>query len=224
VLKATTGAAQIDAWWKKCPDRNVAMAAGKVSGFFVVDIDGEDGEASLRELEEKHGALPPTVEVVTSRGRHCYFRLGEHADIGNTVGTIAAGIDTRGNGGYVMAPPSIHPSGRPYTWSVDSASEFADAPEWLFALLRGADAGKGKPLKHWHQLLTNKVSNGTRNSTLTSVAGKLFRFGVDPILVRDLLLCVNEARCDPPLDAKEVENIGVSVGKTHLSKKFGVRL
>ncbi len=93
---ATTDPVRINSWWKSCPDMNIGIATGAVSGFFVVDIDGDEGEASLRKLEETHGPLPPTVAAITGKGRHCYFRLGEHGPVGNSAGLIGDGIDTRG--------------------------------------------------------------------------------------------------------------------------------
>jgi hypothetical protein len=111
LLAATTNVERIDRWWKSIPNLNIGIATGAVNDIFVLDIDGEEGEASLRQLEQQHDALPPTVEVITGKGRHCYFRIGEHG-VRNSVGQIAAGLDIRGDGGYVIAPPSIHPSGR----------------------------------------------------------------------------------------------------------------
>ena len=116
--------------------------------------------------------------------------------------------------GYVLAPPSIHPNGRAYAWSVDSAAEFADAPDWVLTLI-SSDV-KGKPLEHWHSILTQQIANGQRNTTLASICGKLFFHDVNAVLVHDILGCVNEARCETPLSAAEVETIVVSVGKAHL--------
>lgn len=218
VHEATTDLERLESWWGKIPDLNIGVATGAVSGFFVLDVDGENGEASLRELEAKYGALPPTVEVITGKGRHLYFRLGEHP-IGNTAGTIAAGLDTRGDGGYVLAPPSLHPSGARYCWSVDSGSELADAPEWLYELLGSQREGQGKPLEHWHALLTHSICNGTRNTTLASIAGKLLFHNVNLALINDLLGCVNEARCVPPMSSAEIEAIVCSVAKKHLRER-----
>ena len=93
------------------------------------------GEASLFALEAKHGRLPPTREVITGGGgRHLWFKYT--GPIQSTTGKIAPGIDTRGDGGYVIVPPSIHPSGRAYEWSVDSGDELAVAPDWLVQLAR----------------------------------------------------------------------------------------
>src|SRR5262249_30984848 len=127
---ATTDPERIDRWWRAVPDLNVAIGTGTVSGFFALDVDGENGEASLRKLESARSTLPQTVEVITGKGRHCYFRSGR-CKISNSVGLLGSGLDVRGDGGYVIAPPSMHPSGRPYVWSVDTTHDFADAPDWL---------------------------------------------------------------------------------------------
>jgi hypothetical protein len=219
---ATTDVERVNRWWKSIPDLNIGIATGAVSGCFVLDIDGEDGESSLLKLEGEHGALPPTIEAITGKGRHCYFRIGEHGSVRNSASQIAGGLDIRGDGGYVIAPPSIHPNGRPYAWSVDTTRDFADAPEWLHALISRNGNGKagkvGKALEHWHATLTQPIHNGARNSTLTSIAGKLLHAGLDVILTYDLLMCVNAARCEQPLSASEIETIAISVGRTHLRK------
>jgi len=222
VHDATIESDRIKKWWSAVPDLNIGVATGSVSGFWVLDVDGDEGEASLRKVEAEHCPLPSTIEVITGKGRHLYFRLGEQGPVKNSARQVAPGIDVRGDGGYVLAPPSIHPSGRAYTWSVDSANEFADAPDWLYALVGncgGNDGTKGKPLEHWHRVLTNTVRNGERNSTLTSICGKLLHAGInDLILLYDLMLCVNTARCEQPLAEAEIETIVASVVRTHLKR------
>jgi putative DNA primase/helicase len=217
-LDATTDVARINGWWGAIGELNIGLATGKASGFFVCDIDNEEGQATLRTIEEAHGALPPTVETITGRGRHLYFSLGEHK-IRNSVGKLGSGIDVRGDGGYVLAPPSVHPSGRLYTRSVDSADQFAEAPGWLHKLVDNDRSRQGKPLEHWHNVLTGRIPEGTRNSTLASVCGKLVHFGLsDVVLLFDLMLCINDARCNPPLTYREVDNIISSVLRSHLRK------
>jgi hypothetical protein len=218
-LDATTDAIRVHAWWRSNPDYNIGIATGPASGFWVLDVDGDDGEASLRKLEAEHGALPATVEAITGKGRHLYFRAGAHA-VRNSAGQVAPGIDVRGDGGYVLAPPSIHPSGRAYAWSVDTANAIADAPGWLLSRMSGGSNGvKAKPPEHWHQLLTNTVRNGERNTTLASMTGKLLSAGLDDVtLLYDLVLCVNVARCEEPLPGNEVEAIVASVVRTHLKR------
>jgi bifunctional DNA primase/polymerase-like protein/primase-like protein len=214
---ATTDPERINRWWHRFPDLNIGIATGAVSRVFVLDVDGADGEASLRKSESEHGILPPTVEVITGKGRHCYFQSGKHK-IGNSAGQLGAGLDIRGDGGYVIAPPSVHPSGRSYAWSVDAASDFAAAPDWLIAKIEAPKAGKvGKALEHWHSVLTEPIRNGERNTTLASIAGKLVHCGLrDVILIYDLLMCVNIARCEQQLSADEVETIVISIIQRHL--------
>ena len=120
---ATTNPETIKRYWR-APDRNVGIPTGSVSGFWVLDVDGDNGEANLFALEAEHGRLPPTREVITGGGgRHLWFKYT--GPIQSSVGKIAPGVDVRGDGGYVIVPPSVHVSGREYHWSVDSADELA---------------------------------------------------------------------------------------------------
>jgi hypothetical protein len=206
----------IDQWWTANPDYNIGVATGHINGFWALDVDGDEGETTLRRLEGEHGFLPSTVEAITgSGGRHLYWHIARPL-VRNTAGRIGPGIDSRGEGGYVLAPPSLHPCGGRYEWSVDSAAELANAPDWLIKDLADPAKGKGKPLEHWHKTLLEPIPQGRRNTTLLSIAGKLLFHDVNVILARDLLLAVNIARCDPPLSADEVDSVIVSCAKTYL--------
>jgi hypothetical protein len=125
----------------------------------------------------------------------------------------------------VIAPPSIHPSGRSYAWSVDTTHDFAAAPDWLItkiAATKGGNGKAGKPLEHWHSVLTEPIHNGERNNTLASICGKLLHAGLtDGFLLYDLIMCVNVARCQQPLSPDEVETIVISVIRTHLKNRNG---
>lgn len=101
---------------------------------------------------------------------------------------------------------------------MDCGAGLADAPDWLFDRL-DANRGKGKPLEHRHDVLNGAIANGVRNATLAGICGKLLFHDVNLLLVRDVLLAVNAARCDPPLDTTEIENIVASVAKSHLRKQ-----
>jgi hypothetical protein len=211
--EATTHEPTINAWWSGYPTQNVAIACGKVSGLLVVDVDGEDGEASLAHLEDTHGKLPATVEAITGKGRHLYFRT--HADVPSTTGKLGAGLDTRGDGGYVIAPPSIHPSGRAYTWSVDSANKPADAPTWLINLLSASQVnGKANGKWEWSE----PIPDGKRDVTLASIAGRLFakRLNADEVAIA--LRGVNAAQCRPPLPDEQVDKIVRSIGERERAK------
>jgi hypothetical protein len=132
---ATTNPETIRRLWR-IPNRNVAVRTGVVSGVWVVDVDGDRGEASIRRLEAEHGLLPPTREVISGGGgRHLWLRYT--GPIPSSVGHIAPGVDVRADGGYIIAPPSLHDeTGRPYCWSVDAVDDLAIAPEWLVTLAR----------------------------------------------------------------------------------------
>jgi hypothetical protein len=211
--EATVDADLVEHWWRREPGSNIGVATGKQSGIFVLDVDGEDAEVELKKLEDKHGALPATVEAITGKGRHLYFSWPDLL-VRNSAGKIAAGLDVRGEGGYVLAPPSIHPSGRAYAWSVDSAREFAPAPPWLLAMANGdRNGGNGldgrngtaTPPEMWRDLVRNGVEEGARNDSIARLAGHLLRNRVGPFVVLELLQAWNATHCRPPLDAAEIE-------------------
>ncbi len=146
---------------------------------YVVDVDSDDAEAVLRRLEAEHDELPPTIEVITGKGRHIYFRMPPASRVPNTAGRIAPGIDTRGEHGYVLAPPSVHASGKRYCWSGDSAAAFAEAPQWLLNKITGSTSGNGSkppaPPAEWRALLDAGAVEGCRDATVTRLAGYLLR-------------------------------------------------
>ncbi len=215
---ATTDPDIIRAWWQQQPDNNIAIATGPASGVFVVDVDGLDAEATLRRLEAEHGVLPPTVEVITARGRHIYFRWPQEP-VRNSAGKIGPHIDVRGHGGYVLSPPSIHPSGRRYSWSVDSANYIADAPGWLLAKQNGvAVTVSTAPSSEWRSLIAG-VDEGVRNCSLARLAGHLLRHRVDAFVTLGLLQAWNATNCKPPLPAAEVEQIVNSIAGKELRRR-----
>lgn len=111
VKDATIDLAVIREWWRREPFANIGLAMG--SGFMVLDLDGEEGMASLRQLEAERGKLPFTRSVITGGGVHFYFFYDP--DVKVVSRRIAPGIDVRGPGTYVIAPPSVHENGRVYT-------------------------------------------------------------------------------------------------------------
>jgi hypothetical protein len=130
------------------PNANIGVATGRESGIWVCEIDTKkghdvDGIASLARLEEKHGALPPTLMAESPSGSmHFYFRWPtDGREIRNSTSGIAPGIDVRGEGGMVIAPPSIRADGV-YKWVNDLP--VADAPAWLVEMAVAAYGGNGK--------------------------------------------------------------------------------
>ncbi len=121
-------------WFRRSPNYNVAIVTGKLSGIVVLDVDPKHGgNKSLRELEHEHGALPRTVQSVTGGGGRHYYFAHPGGEVRNRAG-ILPGIDLRGDGGCIVAPPSVHPSGRRYRWAQGRApgeTSLARLPDWL---------------------------------------------------------------------------------------------
>lgn len=128
----------VRAIWVRWPRANIGIATGLASRLWVLDIDGDEGQASLASLEADNGRLPTTVEAETpGGGRHLYWRWPDDGDIRNSASRIAPNIDVRGVGGSAVAPPSIHPNGGQYRWApLDAHRRLADAPDWLVELTR----------------------------------------------------------------------------------------
>jgi len=118
--------------WDREPAANIGLATGKDAGLWVLDIDGPAGSKSLTDLENEIGPLPETLEQKTGGGgRQLFFKWPERREIRNKQ-SLRPGIDIRGEGGYVVLPPSIHPSGTPYEWSCKQDKPIVDVPgEWL---------------------------------------------------------------------------------------------
>ena len=131
---ATTDAGQIEAWWRQWPDANVGVLTGRPSGLVVIDIDPRHGGVdSMRSLLDEHGPLPPGPRVRTgSGGWHLFFR-SPAAQVRNSVNRVGEGIDVRADGGYVIAPPSLHPAGGHYEWT--HGGRAPDLPDWLERLV-----------------------------------------------------------------------------------------
>lgn len=119
--QATTDTDTIAAWWHDHPGHGVGIVTGRASGLFVIDIDIKDGQPGLAtwaELTDTYNWNEPVYTVRTGTGGlHLYFAWPEDGtEIRNSAGnTLGPGIDVRGEGGFVVAPPTIHPNGRPYT-------------------------------------------------------------------------------------------------------------
>jgi hypothetical protein len=218
VLDATKDHNTIRGWWGADPHFNIGLATGTPSGVFAIDIDGIDAEGELHKLEAENGLLPPTVASITGRGRHVLFQMPSGVKIANSAGQVAPGIDVRGTGGYIVAPPSVHPSGRPYAWSVDSGTAFAPAPAWLIhkistparrALFTGTD---------WYAIARNGAGEGQRNATVTRLAGYLLRH-IDAGVTLEFIQAWNATHCTPPLESDEVYTIVNSIAGRELRKR-----
>ena len=105
---ATTDARRIQAWWGRWPSANVGVPTGRRSGLLVLDVDARGGgPESLATLERETGPLPGTARARTGgRGVHVFFRYPSGEEVRNSAGWLGPGLDVRGEGGYVVVPPS----------------------------------------------------------------------------------------------------------------------
>lgn len=130
---------QVTKFWRQHRTANVGIVTGSHVELFVLDIDGPQGEAALALL----GVMPTTVQALTGKGRHLYFRTQPGMALRSLVGRLGPQIDTRGDGGMVVAPPSTHLSGRVYRWadgcSPDEA-ELAQLPQSIIEAMLATTA------------------------------------------------------------------------------------
>jgi len=166
-------------WWETWPDANVSIVCGRESGVFVVDVDPRhDGDASLQEYEENtEYGMPATLTAATGGGgRHLFYAWPEDGEPVPSLVDWLPGVDVRGTGGQVVAPPSPHESGRFYTWSRGWEEGPARPPGELVARIRAAYNGPGEreSLPPGADILDG-VPEGKRNVTLFRWACRLRR-------------------------------------------------
>ena len=137
VKDASKNPEQIAKWFGPGTTKNIGIACGKPSGVFVLDSDNAE---DLKKLEDQYGLLPKTWTVRTGGGeerRQFYFRFDDRCTLLKNATKFAGSLDIRTTGGYVIAPPSIHPvTQKRYEWIVSpDECELASAPDWLLALI-----------------------------------------------------------------------------------------
>lgn len=207
VNDATTNFDQIEKWWKRWPNANIGIACGQKSGgLLVVDLDekenGVSGLDSLRDWERENGDLPETIRSITGKGgAHLLYHIKRKE---NNRTNLLEGVDIRSDGGYIVAPPSIHPNGRKYEWEYDPEDyDLAEGDEVVLKLL-----SVGKKLKADNFTMPDKkVGKGQRNDTIYRLACSLQSKGIADAGIYGSCMAINDAQCDPPLKADEVKKI-----------------
>jgi KaiC/GvpD/RAD55 family RecA-like ATPase len=217
LLDASKDAEQIVAWWTAHPTANVGVVTGEASGLVVVDVDGEAGESALTD----YGELPETPASTTGKGRHLLFARPAEG-LRNSAGKLGAQLDIRGDGGYIVAPPSIHPSGALYRWTVlPGRTPLAELPAGILDRLRGVVGRIAGPAavparSTAVDVVFHSVGEGGRNQALAEYVGRLFRLGARELEVLELARGVNATKFSPPLDNAEVEAVVRSIANAHL--------
>jgi putative DNA primase/helicase len=174
---ATSGAKTVKRLWRHHPNANIGVVTGGEPGLFVLDVDGDEGRASLEALEQDFGRLPPTVAVCTPRGSHYYFRGCE--PMRNSAGKLGPGLDGRGDGGYVIGAGSVSGQGAPYRYVKGHSPDDVDIaaiPAWLV------------------MSLSKDAQQDTHSSSLTSVDSGASRSYILTALQREADACAKRQK------------------------------
>ena len=211
----------IQSWWKRWPDASVGIATGSSSQLIVIDEDidedkGIDGVTAVRAWERVHGTLPETVAAVTGRGgTHLYFKY-TGTDIKNRAGIIE-GVDVRGEGGYVIAPPSMHPNGTEYAWEyAPDEIEIADANDIVKEFLQIGKIDRAESFS-----MPETIPNGSRNDTLYRLACSMQAQGLPDAAIYKAVQETNNERCENPLSDDELD---ILVGSALKYKKGELKI
>lgn len=211
---ATTDKATISNWFSQYTGANIGIATGSMSGGLVVidvDIDenaGKFGNESLDEWCDKNGCFfSDTLTATTGRGgKHYYFQSSE--PFGCKVGALKD-VDIRGEGGYVVVPPSKHKNGMYYKWDdedqkIVSVQNDSDVEYFLHEMFKN-DSGGDK------FEIPEEAPSGSRNDTLFKIAASYQARGMENEELIQAVQGYNLANCKPPLPEKEVRTIIKSV-------------
>lgn len=235
---ATTNAEQIERWWTERPHANVAALTGSEAGFFVLDVDPRNGgDESLAMLERTQGALRPTLTCRTGGGGlHFYYRT---LDCPVASRSLAPGLETKGDGGTIILPPSVHASGVTYTW-VDRAQPITVAPFWLISRVRPPErcsrqtstpmTCSGPYARRALELEVERVraaSVGSRNTTLNASAFSLGQLVAAGLLAESsVVAALLSASVDSGLSEREATGTirsGLRAGQTQPRDLNGIR-
>lgn len=193
--------AEVTEWFTRWPDANVGIVTGRVSGLVVIDLDGPEGLKSASNM-----SLNSTIVSFTGKGKHLWF-LSPSEDVVQNAVRKFPGVDVRGDGGYVLAPPSIHPNGQRYRWQNPfNRNLLKDFPQNIVVVTQMQHIPNAVVKEEsWIAKSLEGMKNGNIDDTLTSICG---RFRHDGLTERDAL----------SLLAPHAARVGASPG--HLEEKI----
>lgn len=173
-LDASVDETTIQSWWARFPDAGVGLVTGSTAGFITIDIDPRHGgRDSLNGLLTEHGPLPPGPKSNTGGGGNHYLFAHPGGTIRNAT-NILPGIDLRADGGYIVAPPSGHPSGGTYEWIVPLDSvPLPPPPDWLLKFIDQRREGSAATPHRTELGPDGKVSRGQRHDWIVSTAASI---------------------------------------------------
>ncbi|MCI7304340.1 MAG: bifunctional DNA primase/polymerase [Clostridiales Family XIII bacterium] len=203
---ATTDPERIKAWWGKPPGdkNNIGIATGQISGsLIVIDIDkdpekGIDGYESLLDWTNQYGALPETAMTITGRGGNHLLYRAKAPERSRT--NLYPGIDIRADGGYIVAPPSVHPNGQLYEWEQE-LDEYGITPvnDTVSTFLHPLEDLDRPALE-----MPEMIPSGERNASLFKLACSLRDKGLSESAIATAVKEENRAKCVPPLGDREI--------------------
>lgn len=220
---ATKDEAQIRAWWEADPTANIGLATGTRSGVVVVDVDPRNGgDETWAAIEGDHGPQGTLSVVTPRRGRHLYYRLPTGAVVRSGANVLGAGVDVRGDGGYVVAPPSRTADGEYFVDGGDDLETLDRArilPWPGFLSVAGPIPAGGNGMVPWDDGKSparkaaeeGAIPSGLRNDALISLAGTMRERGMAEASILAALRAENETKCNPPLPDEEVARVARSV-------------
>lgn len=205
-------------WAKQFKGCNWGIATGH-DGLVVIDIDPRhDGHLSWCDLIEDQGYTSTLMARTGSGGTHIYYKVPEgKALLPCSSSRVGKGIDVRGSGGYIVAPPSTHVCGKPYTWC-EPKEDIADIPQWLYDLAKTQRRNKDyrpslNSIIDRVDTLCDGVGKGMRNEKAASVSGYyLKKYGESEAWAR--VYSWNQKN-DPPLTDQELRNVFNSIRRYH---------
>ncbi|MDQ3254469.1 MAG: bifunctional DNA primase/polymerase, partial [Acidobacteriota bacterium] len=206
----------IEKWFGRMwPDANLGLATGEASDFDCLDVDPRaGGDVALSELIEKHGPLPETSTVRTGGGGYHLYFAHSGIQFKNSASDIGEGLDIKTTGGLVVAPPSLHVSGKRYEW-VDTTAP-APMSGWILEELTkpkpkqgGKGCEKGKAFVFTAE--GPPIIEGKRNKQLFRICSRMRGGGMNQEQIEKAAQEINATRCQPPMDDEEVKWIAESV-------------